>query len=94
MVNTYLSMALRVRHSRAREKKENRMIFASSCVESAARKRGVSTTEMYLRMKHVGLMDGFILKCYDALHTQSREHVTEDVLGALDIWEAKQSGRL
>lgn len=70
------------------------MIFASSCVESAARQRNISTTEMYLRMKRVGLMDGFILKCYEGLHTQSRQHVTEDVLGALDIWEAKKGGQL
>ena len=84
-------MALKVRQSKARERRESRMIFASSCVESAARQRNVSTKEMYLRMKHVGLIDGFILKCYDGLHTQSREHVTEDVLGALDIWEAKKA---
>lgn len=87
-------MALRERQNRARERRESRMIFASSCVESAARKRNVSTSEMYLRMKRVGLIDGFILKCYDGLHTQSREHVTEDVLGALDIWEAKKAGQL
>lgn len=65
------------------------MIFASSCVESAARQRNISSSEMYLRMKRVGLIDGYILKCYDGLHTQSRQHVTEDVLGALDIWEVK-----
>ena len=86
-------MTLKGRQSRAREKRERQMIFVSSCVESAARRRNVSTTEMYQRMKHVGLIDGFILKCYDGLHTQSREHVTEDVLGALDIWEAKTIGR-
>ena len=69
------------------------MIFASSCVESAARERNISTTEMYLRMKRVGLIDGFILKCYEALQSQSRKHVTEDVLGALDIWEAKKGNQ-
>ena len=86
-------MTLRVRQSKAREKRESRMIFVSSCIESAARQRNISTTEMYRRMKDVGLIDGFILKCYDGLHTQSREHVTEDVLGALDIWEAKTAKR-
>ena len=65
------------------------MIFASSCVESAAKKLNISSSEMYLRMKRVGLVENFIFKCYDALHTQSREHVTEDVLGALTIWEQK-----
>ena len=65
------------------------MIFASSCVESAAKKLNISSSEMYLRMKRVGFVENFIFKCYDALHTQSREHVTEDVLGALTIWEQK-----
>lgn len=86
-------MALRTKQSKAREERESRMIFASSCIESAARERNVSTTEMYNRMKRVGLIDGFILKCYEGLHTQSRQHVTEDVLGALDIWETKLANR-
>lgn len=68
---------------------EIRNIFASSCVEAAAKKLGCSTGEMYRRMKRVGLVAGFILPGYDVLHTQSREHVTEDVLGALQIWEKK-----
>ena len=90
MQHNTTNMAIRTRQSQARMKRENKMIFASSCVESAARQRNVSSAEMYSRMKRVGLIDGFILKCYDGLHTQSRQHVTEDVLGALDIWEAKK----
>ena len=86
-------MALRAKQSKAREERESRMIFASSCIESAARERNVSTTEMYNRMKRIGLIDGFILKCYEGLHTQSRQHVTEDVLGDLDIWETKLANR-
>ena len=69
---------------------ELRNIFASSCIEAAARKVGCSSAEMYRRMKRVGLIRGFILPGYESLHTQSREHVTEDVLGALKIWEEKQ----
>ena len=66
-----------------------RNIFASSCIEAAARKVGCTTGEMYRRMKRVGLIRGFIMPGYEAMHTQSREHVTEDVLGALQIWEHK-----
>ena len=69
---------------------ELKNIFASSCVEGAARKAGCSTGEMYRRMKRVGLIHGFILPGYEVLHTQSREYVTEDVLSALHIWEQKQ----
>ena len=66
-----------------------RNIFASSCIEAAAQKVGCNTGEMYRRMKRVGLIAGFILPGYEVLHTRSREHVTEDVLGALQIWEQK-----
>ena len=83
-------MSIMIRQSKKRELKESKMIFASSCVETAARELNMSTSEMFKRMKRVGLIEGFILKCYDGLHTQSREHVTEDVLGALSIWEKKK----
>lgn len=69
------------------------MIFASSCIESVAKKLNISSSEVYIRMKKVGLLENFILKCYDALHTQSREHVTEDVLGALLLWEDKMKNK-
>lgn len=60
-----------------------RNIFASSCVEAAARRMQIPAVEMYRRMKDVDLFHTFIYPCYDTLHTQSREIVTEDVLEAL-----------
>ena len=71
-----------------------RNIFASSCIEAAARKLGCSTGEMYRRMKRVRLIHGFIIPGYEGLHTQSREYVTDIVLSALGIWEAKQAKAL
>lgn len=69
-------------------------IFTSSCIEATARKVGCSTGEMYRRMKRVGLIAGFILPGYEGLHTQSRDYVTDIVLSALNIWEAKQAKEL
>ena len=79
----------KVRMSDSYHKKESKVIFASSCIETAAKRLKISTTEMYLRMKAIGFVENFIFKCYDALHTQSREHVTEDVVNAFLIWEEK-----
>ena len=79
--------------STTKRKTEQLMIFVASCVESAARAENVSSSDMYSRMKRVGLIEGFIIKCYEGLHTQSRQHVTEDVLGALAIWESKKGVR-
>ncbi|WP_456088310.1 DUF3791 domain-containing protein [Parabacteroides sp.] len=72
---------------------EDRMIFASSCVESAARALGISAKEMYKRMKRVDLINGYILKHYEAIHSESREHVTEDILGCLQNWEKDKFGK-
>lgn len=67
--------------------KELKTIFVSSCIESAARSLGCPASEIYLRMKRVGMIENYIWEFYDVLHTQSREYVTEDVLKTLDIWE-------
>ena len=66
-----------------------RNIFAASCVEVAATKLNITTTEMYRRMKRVNLFHELIYPCYDTLHTQSREIVTQDVLEALRVREDK-----
>ena len=66
-----------------------RNIFASSCVEAAARRLHIPASEMYRRMKRVELFRDLIYPCYEALHTQSREIVTEDVLEALRVREEK-----
>lgn len=70
------------------------MIFASSCVESAARVLGVSAKEMYKRMKRVDLINGYILKHYEAIRSESREHVTEDIVGSLRNREKHKFGKL
>lgn len=72
---------------------ELKTIFAASCVEAAANAIGCTAKEMYDRMKRVDLIRRYIWECYDTLHTQSREYVTEDVLQALVNWEKKQEER-
>ncbi len=65
-------------------------IFASSCVEAAARAENCPVSDMYRRMQAVGLIENYIWKHYDSLHSQSREYVTEDVLDTLHNWEEKK----
>ena len=72
---------------------EDRMIFASSCVESAARAMGVSSKEMFQRMKRVNLIENYILKHYEAIHSESRKHITEDIVGCLIDWERRKLGK-
>lgn len=69
---------------------ESRMIFAASCVESLAERMKIPSDEMYLRMKAVGMFDNYIFPAYDALHTESRENLTDDLESCLLEWEEWQ----
>lgn len=66
------------------------LAFAAFCIESTARRLGKSYQEVYQRMKKVRMIDDYIIPCYDALHTQSRERVTDDMIEYLNNKEARQ----
>lgn len=68
---------------------EVKLSFATSCVEGVARKLGVSSIDVYERMKKVDLIDKFILKHYDTLHTENYEYLIEDVIECLNNWEKR-----
>ena len=70
-------------------KEELQNIFASSCVESVARRLNISPSVAYRRMKRVELFRDLIYPSYEALHSQSREVVTDDIIQALQIRESK-----
>lgn len=66
---------------------EDRMIFAASCIESIAKKWNLPSDEVYRRMKRVNLIEGYILKHYETIHTESRDNITDDIAGCLLQWE-------
>ena len=41
-------------------------------------------------MERVGLINEYIIPCYDTLHTESRENVTDDIIETLLLWEQKK----
>jgi hypothetical protein len=70
-------------------KEELQNIFASSCVEAVSRKLNITPSAAYRRMKRVELFRDLIYPSYEALHSQSREVVTADIIQALQIRETK-----
>lgn len=66
------------------------LAFVAFCIESTARRLGKSYMEIYERMKKVRMIDDFIIPCYDALHTQSRERVTDDMIEYLNNKETQK----
>ena len=66
---------------------ELKTTFVASCIESAANAIGVSAGEMYRRMQRVGLIENYIWRCYDTLHTQSADYVADDIIETLYNYE-------
>lgn len=69
-------------------------IFIASCIESVADELGESAKAVFDRMDNVGLIDGYIIPCYDVLHSESRRSITSDILKTLSIWESKKEAAL
>lgn len=69
---------------------EIKLAFVASCIEGTARRLGKSYQEIYARMKHVGMIANYILPNYEVLHTESREHVTDNMIECLITWESKK----
>lgn len=66
---------------------EIELAFASFCIEGTARRLGIPYQEVFSRMKRVGMIENYILLNYDILHTESREHVIDNMIECLTTWE-------
>ena len=62
--------------------------FVVVAIESAAKKMGISPSEMHYRLKKQGLIESFLVKHYEVFHTMSLDHVAEDTVDALLTWES------
>ncbi len=70
--------------------REIQLGFVASCVEFVAEKLGKGYAEIYQRMKRADMLDNYIYKCYDTLHTESRENLTDSLI---DLLRRREEGR-
>ena len=70
---------------------EIKMGFVASCIESAAERIGCTNEEMLDRMEAAGLIDNYIYPHYDALHTEDRNNLTDNILETLKHWESQNT---
>ena len=67
------------------------MAFVASCIESVAEKLRIGYREVFERMDKVEMIDRYIYPCYEQLHTESRENLTESLVETLLRWENQTS---
>lgn len=71
---------------------EIKMGFVASCIESAAERIGCQYNEMFDRMEAVGLIDRYIYPHFEALHSEDRDNLTDNIIETLNRWERKHEG--
>ena len=61
------------------DKEERKMGFLAQCIEGLANKMDSSYLDMFSRLEKANMTQGYILKFYEVLHTESWENVLEEL---------------
>lgn len=59
------------------EKKE--LTFVIFILHALGQHWNMTTPEVYDILNSTGILDGYIIKCYDVLHTLGKEYLVEDI---------------
>jgi len=55
--------------------------FSVFCIENVAERLGLGGDEVYgLFTEKSDILDGYIVPCYDVLHTQGKEYIVDDIV--------------
>ena len=59
----------------------NELLFPVFCIENVAERLGLNGEEIYrLLTEKSDILDNYIIPCYDALHTQGKEYIVNDIV--------------
>ena len=61
----------------------NILNFTMFCISNVAMALGRSLREVYRSMRDGNIIDGYIVPCYDVLHTFSKEYILEDIISLM-----------
>ncbi len=54
--------------------------FATYCIGCLSMKLSLTQQDIYAKLKTSGILDDYIIKGYDVLHTFSREYLMSDII--------------
>ncbi len=75
----------------ARTPEGDQMRFMVFTIEAAARKLGISSSELVERLERQNLIEDRLIRFYDTLHTQSVDYVADDIIETLLNYEADEN---
>lgn len=58
----------------------NQLDFAVYCIGLLSSKLGIGQTDVYDRLKRFNILDGYIIKGYEPLHTFGSDYIADDLI--------------
>ena len=62
---------------------EYHLDFITYCVGNLADRLKMSAGKVYKMLRSSGVLDGYIVLCYDVLHTFGKDYIMDDLIGLL-----------
>lgn len=62
---------------------EYQLDFVTYCVGNLADRLNMSASKVYKMLRSTDILNGYIIPCYDVLHTFSKEYVIDDLINLL-----------
>lgn len=53
--------------------------FVTYCIGNLSRRLGLTQRDVYERLNSSGILEGYIVACYDVLHTFGKEYLMQDL---------------
>lgn len=57
--------------------------FSVFCIENVAQRLGKSGSELFQILNSSGLLHNYIIPSYEALHTQSKQYIVDEIVSVL-----------
>ena len=62
---------------------EYQLDFITYCVGNLADRLNMSASKVYKMLRSTDILNGYMIPCYDVLHTFSKENIMDDLINLL-----------
>ena len=62
---------------------EYQLDFITYCVGNLAARLNMSASKVYKMLRSTDILNGYMIPCYDVLHTFSKEYIIDDLINLL-----------
>ena len=64
---------------------EYQLDFVTYCVGNLADRLNMSASKVYKMLRSTDILNGYMIPCYDVLHTFGKEYIMDDLINLLKI---------